>query len=155
MIQKDLLLEHALFRQRSKISESANKQMTNKILGIDYGRAKVGLALGVGTLAEPLKVIRYKDTELLRVELIKIIQENNIDKVVVGLSEGDMAEETKKFVLAIQPFIHSTIELFDETLTSRDAQKLSIEAGVNRKKRHQMEDAYAASLMLQSYLDSI
>ena len=66
-----------------------------------------------------------------------------------------MAEKTKDFVKTIQPLIHSTIIFHDETLTTKDAIRLSIEAKVNRKKRKEMEDAYAATLMLQNYLDSI
>ena len=69
------------------------------------------------------------------------------------LKGQQLADETKDFVTTIQPFIHSTIELFDETLTSKDAQKMSMEANVPQKRRHEMEDAFAASIMLQSYLD--
>jgi len=130
-----------------------------KILGIDYGRKKIGLAVGVGSLAEPMRVIRYSDMnspkgrKILEQEIKQIVEKENIEKVVVGISEGEMAEETKKFVSTIQPFIQSTIELYDETLTSQDAQRLSIEAGISRKKRKGMEDAYAASIMLQNFLD--
>jgi putative holliday junction resolvase len=119
-----------------------------KILGIDYGRSKIGLAIGVGTLAEPLRVIRYSDIKILEQELKQIIEKENIEKVVVGISEGEMGEESKKFAEALGA------ETFDETLTSQDAQKLSIEAGVSRKKRKGMEDAYAATIMLQNFLDS-
>ena len=59
-----------------------------KTLGIDYGRSKIGLAIGVGSFAEPLRVIRYKDTELLSREIKKIIETEKINKVVVGISEG-------------------------------------------------------------------
>ena len=125
-----------------------------RTLGIDYGRSKTGLALGIGNFAEPLKVIRYKDIKILSEEIKKIVDSEKIDKVVVGVSEEEMAEEIKGFVKTIQPFVYSAIELFDETLTSKDAQRLSQEAGLQRKKRHEMEDAYAASIMLQNYLDS-
>lgn len=125
-----------------------------KTLGIDYGRSKVGLALGVGTFAEPFKVIRYSDTKILEQQIEKVIKEENIEKVTVGISEGEMAEETKEFAEAIQPFISSKIEFYDETLTTKDAQRLSMEAGIPQKKRHEMEDAYAACIMLQSYLDN-
>ena len=122
--------------------------MIMKILGIDYGRKKIGLALGVGSLAEPMKVIRYSDTKILEGQIKKIVEEENIEKIVVGISEGEMGEESKRFAQSIGA------ETFDETLTSKEAQRLSIEAGISRKKRKGMEDAYAASIMLQSYLDS-
>ncbi len=125
-----------------------------KILGIDYGRSKVGLALADGPLAEPLKVIRYKDGDLLINEIKKIIEKEEIEKVVVGVSEGEMGEESKNFALAISHLpLAISVETFDETLTSHDAQTLSIEAGIGRKKRKEMEDAYAAAIMLQNYLN--
>jgi putative Holliday junction resolvase len=125
-----------------------------KTLAIDYGRSKMGVALGADSFAEPYRVIRYKDIKILREEIKRIIEKEKIDKVVVGISEGEMADETRKFRSRLEKEILIPIELFDETLTSRDAQKLSIEAGVPQKKRHELEDAYAASIMLQNYLDS-
>ena len=129
--------------------------MHMRLLGIDYGRKKIGLAISEGILAEPLQVIRYSDTKILGEKLQKIIKENNIGKVVVGLSEGKMAEETKKFLSAIRhTLLPVPVETFDETLSTYNAQRASIEAGMKRKKRKDMEDAYAATLILQGYLDS-
>ena len=59
-----------------------------------------------------------------------------------------MAEEQKEFAKNLGA------ETFDETLTTKEAQRLSLEAGLPRKKRRGMEDAFAATLMLQSYLDN-
>lgn len=120
-----------------------------KILGIDYGRKKIGLAIADGSLSEPLRVIRYSDTGMLSEKLKKIIKENKIEKIVVGVSEGEMGEESKKFAEEIHA------ETFDETLSTHVAQELSKEAKVGRKKRKDLEDAFAASVMLQLYLDSI
>ncbi len=118
------------------------------ILGIDYGRKKIGLAISEGILAKPWKVIRYKDTKILGEKLKKIIKENKIEKVVVGISEGEMGEESKEFAERIGA------ETFDETLSTHTAQELSREVGMSRKKRKDLEDAYAAAVMLQSYLDN-
>ena len=125
-----------------------------KTLGIDYGRSKVGLALAEGPLAEPWKVIRESDKNLLINDIKKIIETEKIEKVVVGVSEGEMAAETRDFRKRLEKEINIPVEEFDETLTSQDAQNLSIEAGINRKKRREMEDAYAAAIILQNYLDS-
>jgi len=119
-----------------------------KILGIDYGRKKIGLAVSGGKLAEPLKVIRYRDIKILSEKLQKIVKENNIEKIVVGVSEEEMGEESKKFAQALEA------EIFDETLSTHEAKKLSLEAGISRGKRRGLEDAFAAAVMLQSYLDS-
>lgn len=119
-----------------------------KILGIDYGKSKVGLAIGVGFLAEPYKVIRYSDVKKLKGQIEKIVEDESIEKIIIGVSEAEMGKESASFAQELGA------ETFDETLTSQDAQRLSIEAGVNRKKRKGMEDAYAATLILQNYLDS-
>lgn len=118
-----------------------------KTLGIDYGRSKIGLAIGVGSFAEPMQVIRYTDIKILREQIKEIVEKENIDKVIVGVSEGKIGEESKKFAKELGAIT------FDETLTSRDAQRLSIEAGVKRSRRKLLEDSYAAAIMLQSYLD--
>ncbi len=119
-----------------------------KILGIDYGRSKVGLALGESGLAEPLKVIHIASFDEAIQKIESEIEREKPDKIVVGISEGAMGAESKDFARRIGA------DTFDETLTSQDAQRLSIEAGVRQKKRKGMEDAYAAALMLQNYLDS-
>lgn len=124
-----------------------------KILGIDYGRSKMGLALADGMLSEPLKVIRYKDTKVVVEQIKKIIAEKAIEKVVVGVSEEEMGRESKNFSLSFGKMLNIPVETFDETLSTQEAQILSREAGIRRQKRHEMEDAYAASIMLQNFLD--
>lgn len=124
-----------------------------KILGIDYGKSKVGLAVSEGFLAEPFKVIKYKNDETLYDEIKRIINKEKIGKVLVGVSEGRMAKESKKFALNISLLSGAIVETYDETLTTHDAQMLSMEAGISQKRRHEMEDAYAAAVMLQNYLD--
>lgn len=126
-----------------------------RILGIDYGQAKLGLSLAEGTLAEPWKVIRYKDIRILSEEIKKIIEENNIEKVVVGISEGEMGLESKNFSISLSKNLSIPVETFDETLSTQEAQERSILSGISRKKRKEMEDAYAATIMLQNYLDTI
>ena len=124
-----------------------------RILGIDYGRRKIGLAIADGPLAEPLKILRYNDIKILSEELEKIINKEKIEKVVVGISEGQMADETKKFISVISHKLSVQIETFDETLTTHEAQELSIKANIKRKRRKELEDAYAACVMLQLYLE--
>jgi putative Holliday junction resolvase len=128
--------------------------MPIRILGIDYGRRKVGLAISEGSLAEPFKVIHYgKLADLMR-KLEAEVEEGKFEKVVVGISEGEMAKETESFCQSLSGRLKIPVVTFDETLTSKDAQRLAIEAGVSRQKRAKMEDAYAATLLLQNYLDS-
>lgn len=119
-----------------------------KYLGIDYGRSKIGLAVSDGKLAEPYQVIRYKDNNKMIAHIKRIIEKQKIEKIIVGISEGKMAEESKRFAEIFQA------DTFDETLSSHDAQQMSIESHMGRKKRKEMEDAFAASIMLQNYIDA-
>ncbi len=76
------------------------------------------------------------------------------DKVIVGISEGKTAGTTKLFVKELQKHLSVPVEVFDETLSTHEAQELSRQTRMNRKKRKNMEDAFAATIMLQNYLDT-
>ncbi len=126
-----------------------------KFLGIDYGRSKIGLAISEGFLAEPLEVIRDSDTRILRKKMKEIVDKNKIEKIVIGISEGEMAKETMQFLSTIRSTLPNIpVETHDETLSTQDAQRLAIEAHLPRGKRKSLEDAFAAAVMLQSYLDA-
>ena len=125
------------------------------ILGIDYGRKKVGLAMSTEGMATPLSVLKYEDQDKLLIELEKVVASEKVERVVIGVSEGQMARESLDFAKMVEEKLQLVVDVEDETLTSRDAQRLSIEAGIKRKKRRNMEDAYSAALMLQKYLDNL
>lgn len=119
-----------------------------KTLGIDYGRSKVGIAIGFGWLAEPFRVVRVNSFDDALGKIKKEIEIQKPDITVVGCSEGEMGKESKKFATEIGAVV------FDETLTSVEAKKIAIENNSSRKKIKRMEDAYAAAIILQNYLDS-
>jgi len=123
-------------------------------LGIDYGLKKAGFAISSGKLASPLKVIHFSSHLQLLQGILKIVEDEGVEKIVIGLSDGMTAQAAKSFSNMLEVETGLPIEFQDETLTTKDAQRLSIEAGINRKKRQRLEDAYAATLILQSYLDS-
>ena len=131
-----------------------NKQMW--ILSIDYGRKKIGLAIAdtKSGLAEPLKILRYQDIKILRKKIRKIVEDLRVEKIVVGVSEGKIGEEAKKFGEKLKKELGIPVVFQDETLTTHEAKELAIKAGIKRKKRRELEDAYAATLILQAYLDS-
>ena len=123
------------------------------ILGIDWGEAKLGLALSVGRLAEPYEVVRYTDMKILKEALAEIIKRQNVDKIVVGVSEGKSGELAREFGKKIGE-LGVEVVFFDEALSTLKAQELAREAGIKRKKARALEDAFAAAVMLQSFLDS-
>jgi putative Holliday junction resolvase len=124
-----------------------------KVLGIDFGTRKIGLAIATTSLAEVCGVIRFKKIDVAIKKIKKIVEEESIEKIVIGISEGETAKKTKSFGEKLGELISVPVLFQDETLSTKDAQRLSIEAGIKRKKRHQLEDAYSATLILQRYLD--
>lgn len=131
------------------------KSKTKKILAIDYGRSKLGLAIALTPLAEPLRVIRYKKEQEGLEKVAEVVDVEEIDQVVLGVSEGEMAEEIKNFGNQLEKKLQVPLAYFDETMSTKDAQKLSIRSGMKRGKRKAMEDAFAAAVLLQNYIDSL
>lgn len=123
------------------------------LLGIDYGLRKIGLALAGGRLAEPYKVIRYKAEEEAIGQIVKIAALEKVDKIIVGISEGKSAGEARAFGVKLSGAVEVPVDYADETLSTQTAQSLSIEAGIGRAKRKSLEDAFAAAVMLQLFVD--
>lgn len=125
-----------------------------RILGVDYGRAKIGLALADGPLAQPLSTVKISDREDAFAKIERVVKVEGVDRVVVGVCEGKMGKEQHEFAQSLkEKLLRVLVVTWDETLSTQDAQSLAREAGVGRKKRQDLEDAFAAAVMLQSYLD--
>ncbi|OGM02771.1 hypothetical protein A2115_01680 [Candidatus Woesebacteria bacterium GWA1_41_8] len=124
-----------------------------RYLGIDYGKKKIGLAVAATTISEVYGTLMVSsDTDALK-KIGEVIKKENISEIVVGISEGQMAKDSKYFIEKLKDKFKLPVHMQDETLTSKAAQFLSIQAGIKRKKRKRLEDAYSASLILQNYLD--
>lgn len=124
-------------------------------LGIDYGDAKIGLSISSGKLADPLTVIYYHTIDEAIKKILKVIDEEHIDLIAIGLPEGQVAVRVGIFKQALEEKTNKQIIFTDETLSTKEAQSKAIEAGINRKKRRHLEDAYSAALILQQYLDTL
>lgn len=120
------------------------------ILGIDYGLSKIGLAVSSGSLAAPLKVIKYSNPDELHNKIQEVLYKEGIEGIVIGVSDGEIEKKSREFGKKF----NLPVYYMDETLSTKDAERLSIEAGIKRKKRRNMEDAYAAALILQQFLDT-
>jgi putative holliday junction resolvase len=127
-----------------------------KILAIDYGIRKIGLAVGDSELklAEPFKVLRVKTKDQAIKLLEKDIEKIKPDMIVMGLSENEMAQTTRQFGNLLSKRINLPLIYQNETLSSYDANKYTIASGVKRKKRKSLEDAYAAAVIMQNYFES-
>lgn len=137
----------------------------SRILGIDFGTVRIGLAISdeTRTIAQSLKTIRaVKDplqTARLIAEAISVYK--NIDSIVLGLplllngKEGDMAKAVKSFASVLGQVLPYPIIFWDERLTSAGVERMLIESDVSRKKRAELSDALAAVSILQNYLNAL
>jgi putative Holliday junction resolvase len=123
-------------------------------LGIDYGPKNIGLALSYGKIASPYKVLKAKNLILLIQKIKKICQSQKIEKIIIGLPEGILAKETKKFAHLIKEKTSLPTTFVDETLTSQESLQKTLEAKIPLKKRKTLSHAFAATLILQNYLDN-
>ena len=117
------------------------------ILGIDWGKKKIGLAIADGILADPYGII---DSDNWEMKISKICEENKIEKIVIGVSEAQSGQEAKDFGSKLGSLTEIPIVYFDETLTTYDA-LVKMKEGKSKK---QDEDAIAAAIILQNYIDS-
>lgn len=134
-----------------------------RIVGIDYGRVRVGLAASdpLHTVATPRETLQVQNRKKLLDDLVAFCAEMEAEAVVVGLPlhmdgrESEMAEEVKKFVGHLGERLPDLdILTWDERLSSRIANQALTEGGVKGKKRKESVDQMAAQLILQSWLDA-
>lgn len=134
-----------------------------KYLGLDLGTKTLGIAISdlTHTIATSYKTIRYEenDYEYLLKELEKIIKDENINKIILGLPKnmnntlGESALRCLEFKEKINKELNIEVIMQDERLTTVEATNYMLEANLSRKKRKQKIDSLAANIILQSYLD--
>lgn len=129
-----------------------------RILGVDYGSTRVGLAVsdGLGITAAPLEVVPRRD---IVARVTRLVLELEIGKIVLGLptslggTEGDAATAARQLGNELGDATGLPIEYHDERFTSRMAESSLLESGMKRRKRRSTVDMVAAALILQDYLD--
>ncbi len=134
----------------------------NRILGIDYGDVRVGLALSdlTQTIAKPFKTINYKNFDDLLDQLKMIIIDNKVCKLVVGVPYNMKGEDTKQtikvkeFISFLEFNLSYDIAFVDERLSSVEAEKTMHKMNVKTGHNKSDIDKIAASVILQEYLDS-
>lgn len=129
-------------------------------LGLDIGDARIGVALSdpEGVLASPFSVVGRKEDSLAIKTIIDIINQKKVGQIVVGLplsmdrSLGWQVDKVKSFVRRLSRYTRVPVDYRDERLTTVMAQRLRRLSG-GKKGRGTSDDAQAAALILQSYLD--
>lgn len=134
--------------------------MHEVVIGLDYGRKRIGVAGCWASLVEPLEIIENTgipaDPAVLQ-QVIAVFRREQATRIVVGLSEGEMAAETRIFAQALEQALLPQIlpiEYFDETLSSQDADRRLRESGAPLKKRRSRTDHYAAATMLEEWVEA-
>ena len=137
--------------------------ISKKALGIDFGLKRIGLSLSddTQTIAFPFKYIINESLKKTLSELKKIIDEENIGLIIIGMPIGLKGKQTEISV-KIGEFIRelkektgeeTEIAVYDERFSSVQAQKSLIEQNIKREKRKEKIDSVASTFILQSYLD--
>jgi len=123
----------------------------------------MGIAISdeLGMIAQPLEFIPAQPFDKFAARLKEIIQQKNVELLLVGMprnmdgSYGPAAAKVKEFVAALNEAVPVPVKLWDERLTSAQANRFLIEANVRRDDRKGKVDKMAAAILLQSYLDSV
>ena len=137
-----------------------------RIMGLDYGSKTVGVAVSdaLGLTAQGIEIVRRKSENKLRQTLARIEElaaEYQAEKIVLGLPKnmnntiGERAEKTLEFREMLERRTGLPVVMWDERLTTVEAERTLMEASVRRENRKQYLDQLAAVFILQGYLDSL
>ena len=144
----------------NKQSQTVRRYITRS-LGLDIGDKRIGVALSdpQGILASPFTIINRKD-ERLDIEAINnIISQKQVEQIIVGLprsmdgSIGKQAEKVKDFVQRLCSHTEVPVEFRDERLSTVSAKRLMQDINTKKTRKKVRDDAIAAALILQGYLD--
>lgn len=132
-----------------------------RILGVDYGDSRIGLAISDlnKIIASPFKTIKNKGSYQLKEEFRKIIIDNDIERIVLGLPISLSGKETKQtdkvrdFFKFLEDF-NVPVYMQDERLSSLSAKKSLIEQNVKTGHNKHLIDSTAAAIFLQQFIDS-
>ena len=135
-------------------------------MGLDYGTKTVGVAISdaLGLTAQGIETIQRKEENKLRRTLARIeelVSEYEVEKIVLGFPKhmnndiGERAEKSLEFKEMLHRRTGLEIIMWDERLTTVEAERTLIESGVRRENRKKHIDQIAAVFILQGYLDHL
>ena len=136
-----------------------------RIMGLDYGSKTIGVAVSdpMGLTAQGLEIIRREEENKLRKSLRRIeelVQEYQVEEIVLGYPKnmnntiGERAEKSLQLKETLERRLGLPVVMWDERLTTVEADRTLIEAGVRRENRKKYVDMIAAVFILQGYLDA-
>ena len=133
-----------------------------RVLGIDHGTKRIGLAISdeLGVIAQPLEFVLAEPFDKFLGRLKELIREKQVEMLLVGMprnmdgSYGPAALKVQEFVAVLNETLTIPIKMWDERLTSAQANRFLIQGNMRRQKRKEKVDQTAAAILLQSFLDS-
>ncbi len=137
-----------------------------RVMGLDYGSKTVGVAISdpLGITAQGIETIERKEENKLRKTLARIeelVKEYEVGKIVLGFPKnmnntiGERAEKSLELKAMLERRIGIPVIMWDERLTTVEAERTLIESNVRRENRKKYVDRIAAVFILQGYLDSL
>lgn len=131
-----------------------------KIMGIDYGDARTGVAISdlLCSIVGSTAVVPSRNREKAVADIVRMAKENNVGEIVVGLprnmdgTEGVRAELCREFAQILKEATGLPVAMWDERRTTVEAHNILSQHNYHGKKRKETVDAVAASLILEGYL---
>lgn len=129
-----------------------------KILAIDYGQHRIGLAMAHGTMAFPFKTLQRTTRDKMFADILAVLDSEQVEAIVLGLPIDLKGEETlttrqvRNFKDSLARRTTLPIHFVNEALTSNEARERLIEAGVPQKRHKEMIDQMAAVCILETFL---
>ena len=136
--------------------------MMKRIMGIDYGDARTGVALSdlLCSIVGSTCVVPSRNTDKAVADIVRMAKETEVGTIVVGLprnmngTEGPRAELCREFAARLERETGLEVVLWDERRTTVEANNILSKHNYHGKKRKDTVDAVAASLILEGYLNS-
>lgn len=135
----------------------SNMVKKTKLLGLDLGLRRIGVALSDGEVVASQDTIRYYNRDEAIGKILEICRVEGIEKIILGLSKNKSSEAedmVRSFALEINKLMPVPIEFVDETLTSKEAERVlkGLKIDIFSEKYKQEIDRISAKLILEQYL---
>lgn len=150
----------AVFSESDQVAAALPSR--RRVLGLDVGTKRIGLAISdpLGITAQGLETLQRRNKRIDFEALGKVIQQFEVAEIVVGYplrmsgAEGPGADKMQLFAEELRLRFHLPVHLWDERLTSAQANRLLRETNMSIKRRGEVVDQMAAVLILQSWMDA-
>ena len=134
-----------------------------RIIGLDYGEKRIGVAVSdeMGMIAQPVAVVVRQNRKRDLESIAALVEKYSPEKIVVGYpvrldgSEGIQCQKVNRFAAILASRLQLPIIRWDETFSTKEAEEILMRSYMKREKRKEVVDKLAASIILQDYLKSL